>query len=122
MAFLNGKGATEGELKFLLGLPLFQVCIGANEVILNFDEDVSITVESTISFHDAGGHKAIYSPLQSAALALVKLLSSKIDGLSLDQDGTLSLHFGTGDTLIVHKDPGPYESYHVKRQREVYIV
>jgi hypothetical protein len=60
MKFLNAKEPAEGELNFLLGLPLFQVCMGANEVILNFDDDVSITVEATISFRDTSGNETTY--------------------------------------------------------------
>jgi hypothetical protein len=122
MAILKGKEVNEAELGFLLGLQLLQVCIGANEVILNFDGYVSITVESRITFSDASGLNTVYAHLPSAGVSLVKLLSSNIDRMAFEQDGTLSLHFGTGDTLSLHKDSGPFESYHVKHAHEVYVV
>ncbi len=122
MKFLKAKEPAEGELNFLLGLPLFQVCMGANEVILNFDDDVSITVEATISFRDTSGNETTYSNLPSAAPALVKLLSSNIDWLSMEGNGTLSLRFVTGSTLVIHNDSEMFESYHVKRAGEVYVV
>jgi hypothetical protein len=122
MKFLNGNEPAVGELNFLLGLPLSQVCMGANEVILNFDANVSITIEAMISFRDTSGNQVSYSNLRSAAPALVAQVSSSIDGLSMEENGTLSLRFGTGCTLLIHKGSDMFESYQVKRADEVYVV
>ncbi|WP_395543143.1 DUF6188 family protein [Neotabrizicola sp. sgz301269] len=122
MKFLKGNEPAVGELNFLLGLPLLQVCMGANEVILNFDGEVSITIEAMISFRDTSGNEVNYSNLRSAASALVTLLPSSVDWLSMEENGTLILHFRAGCTLLIHKDSDMFESYQVRRADEVYVV
>lgn len=111
------------DLSFLYGVELQQVCIGENEVILNFDRDIRITILSSFAvaskrdtpittYHEAakGG---------SAILSLLHLCVSKAEATDT---GGLLLEFNSGASVNIFDDSDQYESFWIANQNEQIIV
>src|SRR2546423_309973 len=60
----------DADFAFFRGRTLLQICVGAHDLILNCDEDISITVISSIAYRDASGAIQKYVDFRSAAPAL----------------------------------------------------
>jgi hypothetical protein len=101
----------ERDLDFLVGSTLLQVCIGENELILRFDEEISITIESKFLVRDSNGLETAFDSSRSAAASLVKLLSDTVKNVLGQSDGTLRLWFTRGDILEIFDSSEGYESY-----------
>lgn len=56
------KLSRDTDLTCLLGAELVQVCIGTNEVILNFDRGVRITILSDFALGEPNGPTVRYLP------------------------------------------------------------
>ena len=110
------------DLSFLKDAILLQVCIGENEVILNFDKGISITIESRFCFRSTSGNESIFEDAPSSAAFLVELLSDSITDVLGHLDGTLRLSFDTGETLSIYDDNAEYESYLIKHGEIVIVV
>ncbi len=66
------------DLSFLVGPTLLQVCIGENEVVLRFDGNISITIESRFLVRDLSGHDTVFENAPPAAALLVEFLPDSI--------------------------------------------
>lgn len=110
------------DLKFFIGITLTQLCFGENEVILNFDGDVSITIESKLCVRGATGQAIIFDDSLSSASMLVELVSDSITEAIGRQDGTLCLSFAGGATIEIHDSSEHYESYHIRHGKRIYVV
>ena len=113
---------TEQGLNFLIGSDLLQVCIGKNEVILRFSDEISITIESRLLVRDSSGLESSFDNSRSAAGSLVKLLSDKITKILCQRDGTLCLWFAKGDSLEIYNSFEGCESYQVQHGNDIYVV
>src|SRR5487761_1095526 len=102
------------DLGFFNARELLQVCIGANEVILNFDDDLSLTIETELIHRPTAGTATAFKDAISAAPMLSRLINTKVlTALRIDP-GTLSLRFSNGDTLDVSDTSSVYESYQIR--------
>ena len=110
------------DLTFLREKPLFQVCIGQNEMILNFDESVSITVTSRIGITGRLEKFDTYEDFTKAAPAVLALLHDVVTAAEGDTDGTLTLTFRSGIKLEFFDTTERYESYLVKHGDKVIVV
>ena len=108
-------------LEFLSGQTLLQVCLGVHDLILNFHDDVSITVTSRIACAAPDGPKHEYDDFGQAAPDLMIFLNQTIVGAEGDENGTLRLMFNTGRSLSIYDDSKEYESYTI-RHGETFIV
>lgn len=110
------------DLGFLVGTTLLQVCIGANEVILKFDADICITIETRFRIRDANGHDAVYDNAPSAAVSLVAILSDSIAEVRGKQDGTLRLSFSKSAVLELYDSSKEFESYQIQHGKHIHVV
>ncbi len=110
------------DLSFLVGVTLLQVCVGANEVILHFDGEVSITIESRFRVRGTNGHDAVFEDKPSSAASLAELLSDSIVDCLGHQDGTLRLSFAKGGLLEVYDSLEHYESYQIQHGQDIHVV
>ncbi len=110
------------DLSFLMHACLLQVCIGANEVILKFDREVTITIESRFRVRGANGHEAVFEDAPSSAACLVELLSDSITDVLGHQDGTLSLSFAQGGLVEIYDSSKHYESYQIQHGQDIHVV
>ena len=110
------------DLSFLEGATLLQVCLGENEVILRFDPDLSITIESTFRARTPARQEALFRDPRSAAAVLVELISDVITKAQGRTDGTLRLSFSRGGVLEIYDDSKQYESYQIQHGEDLYVV
>lgn len=108
------------ELSFLNGKTLLQVCIGKNEVVLNFEDSdfdkASITLEGNnigILYPNAE-EETIFSmdPKSVAASAISEFLGVVVTD-SIYKNGTLTLKLSKKGSLIFYNDQKDYVSYSI---------
>ena len=102
------------DLSFLIGRETIQIVVGQFQVIFNFNESVSISVESEFRLMSQAGDVSTWQPRvpQAAAVAL-RLLGVKVEKVSGQTDGTLTLTFSNGDILIILDSSKEYTSYDI---------
>lgn len=99
------------NLDFFVGRTLLQICIGASDIILKFDESVSLTITCSIGFKEEGCDIRKYDFLSHSAVDIIKLLHKIVIGVNGLEDGTLILEYNDGNILEVYDDSEQYESY-----------
>lgn len=114
------KIPTKSDLDFLIGNEVLQVCIGANELIINFQGETSITVTAVILFSVAGVESQIESNSECANL-ITKFIQKIIKNIDIDEQGGLEIIFDGNDSFKILKNNNIYESYTVFRKGN-YIV
>jgi hypothetical protein len=110
------------DLSFFHGKTLQQVCIGANEIILHFDADISITIMSPIECMVPGTALQEYEDYRKAAGVVVVFLQDVVASAKGHADGTLSLEFQGGGRLDVRDDSTHYESYMILNGQDCIVV
>ncbi len=118
--------AKEKDLGFMLNKELLQVCIGLNEVLLNFDAEMSILLQCPYEVIPSSGLRGRLAdqPQHQAgsAVSLLPLIGSKIAGVENQGEGRLVLFFSNGSSLIIQEDDAPYESYQITTPEQRIIV
>jgi hypothetical protein len=109
------------NLAFFEGKTLLQVCVGAHDLILNFD-GIRVTVTSSIGLLGSGGVVHRYAVFTQAASALMTLLNQKVVSVEGDDAGTLTLTFDTGKKVFIYDDSKEYESYIIQAGEQSIIV
>jgi hypothetical protein len=110
------------DLSFFKDRALLQVCVGENELILNFEESVSVNVSSRIGWIGAKGRRDTYEDFSKAATAVITLLHDVVVSAHGDTKGTLTLDFGSGVKLEFYDTSQRHESYLIKHQEELIVV
>ena len=110
------------DLSFFRNKALLQVCVGANELILNFDEGVSITVTSRVGFVGRNDTSDSYEDFARAGPAAIALLNDVVVSANGDTDGTLSLNFHSGVRLEFYDTSDRYESYLIRNGQQTIVV
>ena len=95
----------EIDFTFLVGRSLVQICVGLFQIILNFDDGVSISIEGTFE-HIFNGVMPKQFVLPDAAFSLIGLLGTKIEDVKAIDKVTLEIKFSDCSTLRL-KDSNP---------------
>jgi hypothetical protein len=103
------------DLSFLVGIQLLQVCVGRNEVILNFDNDARITILSDFATGKHGDVLHRHQQPTSGALAIFPLLHSTVAQAVVTASGGLLLIFSTAECLEIFDTSSQYESFWIMR-------
>jgi hypothetical protein len=109
------------DLQPLLGATLTQVCVGQNEVVLNFDRPVSVTVLSDFSVSLNGAPKVRYQDARHGAVSLLPLIGNQIGSAVATTGGGLQLEFESG-ALEIFDESSQYESFWLKLGDKEIIV
>ena len=110
------------DLSFFNGQTFMQMCIGRHDLQLNFDEGVSISVESVIGIFNVHGAETRCEDLTKAASLLTDLLDVAVVSASGTLDGTLHLEFERGQRVSIYDTKDHYESYVIKHHGQVIVV
>ena len=110
------------DFSFFTGKTLLQICIGAHDLILNFDGSIAVTVVSSINCTTPGGQHQTYENFQQAAAFAANLVNKVVVTAHGDPAGTLTLEFHGGDRLSIFDDSKHYESYTVKAGNRMIVV
>ena len=109
------------DLTFFVGQMLSQVCFSRHILILNFDDNVSISIESSIGFSSPNSDIQKNEDFCLMADTLLSLLEQKIISVHTDPNGTLTLCFAN-IALIIYDDSSCYESYVIQNGMTVIVV
>ena len=102
------------DLSFLIGREIIQIAIGQFQIIFNFDESVSISVESEFRLVSPDGDVSTWQPrVPEAAAVALRLLGLKVKNVSGQTNGTLTLTFSSGDILTILDSSKEYASYDI---------
>jgi hypothetical protein len=104
----------ETELGFLVGREVGQVCIGEFQAQLNFDQDVSIAIQTDFTLD--GERRSV-----SAGYVLHALLGKVVNGVRRGGRADLRLSVG-GRELVVHGLNDGYESYTISHRNGLIVV
>ena len=118
------------DLSFFEGAILLQVCVGAHDLILNFDKDISVSIESTIAIEKkskSGATKQLssnqtYEDYSQAATPVAAFLDRSISSVKHDTTGTITIQFQQFGSISIFDNNKNYESYNIKRGNEEVIV
>lgn len=106
----------------LFNQTLIQVCIGENEVILNFHPDARIlaTVPIVVSHQD--GVYGVYSNKTDDVRMLICLLGMRIQSVSMADQSTIQLNLDSGAQIKIADAGEDYESYELSFGKESVVV
>jgi hypothetical protein len=110
------------DLSFFKDKILLQVCIGCNEAILHFDDDVSVTIEGEIGHRSEGMVTALYKTIIPSAPILLDFIHASIVKALVQPPGTLLLEFSNGEALEIYDSSTGYESYQIKSGEKIIVV
>lgn len=109
------------DLQLMVGATLTQVCVGENEIILNFDKPVAVTILAEFAVSSYGGAAVRYEETRSGASSLFGLIGAPIERATVTDDGGLLITFSLG-TLEVFDTCKEYESIWIKLGDKQIIV
>lgn len=110
------------DLNFLMGKRLIQICISTHQIIMRFDDDITISVESAIKLFDDKGDVHLYEDNRSINQDLLMLLENSISDVISNKTGTLILHFDNGNKVELNDDSAKYESYQIVGDGQTIVV
>jgi len=102
---------------FLVGRILEMVCFSQYQVYLHFDSEITITIESSISYQN---DEIITIPFHN--FNLIELIGKPISEVSSDDKGTLCLVFKKEKILKIYDTSKQYESYSIANKGKVIII
>jgi len=116
-------GLPEGiDLTFFAHKMLIQVCIGAHDLILNFEGGINISIASCIEMASPTVPSRRYEDFRQASSALVALITRSVASAAREDAGTLTLLFEGGERVSVFDDSTQYESYTIRHGEELIVV
>lgn len=110
------------DLTFLVGRTLEQVCFGLHDLILNFDAQTSILITSCIEIGSKSGELRRHTDFRDGAPGLLLFVDDVVTKANGSSDGTLTLDFGGGGSLIIYDDSRQFESYVIKAGQRTIVV
>jgi hypothetical protein len=112
----------EVDLTFLRGREVVQLAIGMHQVIFNFDEDISISIEGAFEYSSHASCSVWRPGAPLIAAATVNLLTTRVEAVDGHEDGTLDLKFSNGDRLLIRDTSREYESFQISRRGGIIVV
>jgi Family of unknown function (DUF6188) len=111
------------DLSFLVGAELIQVCVGSNQIQMQFVPDrLSILVVSDLTLLAPPEPAKVVTQFPRDAGALLPLLGRKVAGWKRSSDRTLDLTFDDGVCLTLSDDSDHYESFEISGPRGLLVV
>ena len=110
------------DLNFLCGCELIQICVGVHDCILNFHEDLSISISSQIGYLDSSGGYRRFIHFPDAVAPISVLFGQQISAATGYPDGTLRLFFPSNARLDLFDDSKQFESYVIKGEGRLIVV
>ena len=111
------------ELGFLSGCELGQICFNLNQLFLKFDNDVELSIESVCAIRwPAGEQLQIDDSFRKEATHICELLGRQVSRARRAADGGLIVEFEGGVVLEVFNSHVRYESFQLRRGRDLYVA
>jgi hypothetical protein len=109
------------DISFLVSATLVQICIGRNDLILNFDNGAKITILSDFSVSSDGQPYTRFNDFLVGSPALLFLLSEVIAEASATSDGGLRIIFDSSARFEIFDTSNEYESFYIS-YKDKFIV
>lgn len=109
------------SFNFLQNKQLMQVCVGENEILLRFDDQITTTIEVPISHTQSGDSVNKIENFRTDQCTLTQLLGSKLSSATLTEGQCLTLAFSNGDKLSFQSDGSGNECFQISTADETYI-
>lgn len=114
------KGMT---FEFLRDRELELLCFGPYMVTLHFEGGIQLQIEGLFTHITTEGRVAPEaSRFPLSELQLMRLLLQRITQVAVKRNGTLTLRFGNGDTLVIDGNVGPYELYNLNHPDGLLVI
>jgi hypothetical protein len=110
------------NLDFLKNILLTEVVIGSNELVLRFENSISIYITSRCKLTAINAGDVEIDKYAESATELCQLLNLRIEKVAWEEDGTLALTFDKAAVLVVYDDSSEYESYIIKNKNTEIVV
>ena len=115
------------DLSFFIGKTLNSVAFAVNVIHLNFDDGVSINLESSFQhLHELDVANRQLGTIQSVYLiqlsSLMQLAGKAVVAAAGKEDGKLKLTFDNGHVLYCRDDTEGYECYNFTDGQRLWIV
>jgi hypothetical protein len=110
------------QLGFLRGKTLEQACFGLHDLILHFDQDISISIESSIAVGQHGQTLVRHRSYQEVSRELLHLLNKVVIEVHWTTEGTVSLVFDHGAIVEIYDDSVEFESYSINSGSGLIVV
>ena len=113
---------SDANLDFFKGKTLIQACFGANDLILNFSENISVAVFSSIGVGLEAVNLKRFTAFEEASANILALLNKDVTDIHWTVDGTITLLFDNGHAIEVYDDSTDFESYTISSPAGQVIV
>lgn len=100
----------DADLNFLTGLTLLQVCFGQNELILNFSEDISVSIFSSVGLRKSDGTFDRSDNFVEKAEEILVGLGKTTTNVTWTREGTISFFFSEAVCMQIYDDSSQFES------------
>ena len=110
------------NLDFIKGTSLIQACFGPHDLVLNFDEKVSISISSSVAVGRVGTSPVRAAKFEAISHDILGLLNRAVQNVTWTQNGTVSLIFEGNELLEIYDDSTNYESYPVRGPMGLIVV
>jgi hypothetical protein len=111
------------SFEFLKGKELLQICVGKYQMIFNFEDSISVSIESKFILklsHDY--YERWESSSKDIPIRTFELLNHKIVDVFIPNEMTLQLIFENGDEMMIYDSKDNYESFQVTHKAGCIIV
>ena len=115
---LMNEALFEGQI--IGGRELLQICVGLYQLILHFDEGLTISSESGVYLTTGDEIIQISPPVENVS-NLLGLLGAKIKQLSIDASNQTRVVFEDGHVLEFRAENDGYESYEINIGDESFV-
>jgi hypothetical protein len=111
------------DINFLLGKELLQICFGLYQVILNFSENASISVEHRLVYANKSGECFTWNCGQRNNLPIQSSLGYKVVEANLTPEQSINLVFENQDELTIQvSENKKFESYQINYGAKYFVV
>jgi hypothetical protein len=114
---------TKDDVTFLVDRVLLQIAIGKYQIIFNFDQNISISVESDLEYRHRSeiAHWSIGNEDIPEKMPWLKLVGHHISTIQWLEDKSLKLSFENSNELIFFKGTKGYESFQITKDGRVWV-
>jgi hypothetical protein len=110
------------DVGFLLGLQLAQVCFNVNQLFLKFDRDIEVSIESSCAIRSPAGDQVQLEHFREEATRICSLVGKRLSRAQRAADGGLTLEFEDAYVLQIFNSNRRYESFQLRRGRNLYVA
>jgi hypothetical protein len=110
------------NLDFIKGAILVQACFEPHDLILNFHQNVSISICSSVAVGRAGTNPRRHTSFEEISREILSLLNRPVLNVGWAPNGTVSLTFEGNDLLELYDDSAGYESYTISSPTGLIVV